>query len=126
MIEDTVYSIEPIEEKVSKLIRAELDAGVPRKDLMDQDEWLKRFASLWLACEKIHREEPREALEKPVQPERSHRHSAEVLAELGKGKVVIGDSFLHPQAPKPDDLIVFDIDPELAIKWWTASRGLGL
>jgi hypothetical protein len=146
--ETFVHSVEPVIEDLDPVIELEERSEVPAigkpqiENFEDREEWLERFASLWLACGK---DEVRFKLE----VKRSNifsggtRHSSDVLSELGNGRVVIGDSLLHASeknknqlrdedignkefSPNPDDLVVVDIDPEIAIKLLTASRGVGL
>jgi hypothetical protein len=160
---EIVHSTEPIEEKMGRLIRRELDAGISKENIRDQEEWLEKFANLWLACEKNHeilfnkqddssiQKQPEIACKSPGKIENlneklsfstDRNHSSDVLTELSKGKVVVGDGFLkksqvHSEEKEvdnetlnleeselnPDDLILFDLDPEMAIKLLTASRG---
>jgi thymidylate kinase len=109
----------------------------------ESDKWFEKFAELWLT-KKTNLELKDESKNAAVmeKPEGSSHHIEGVLSELNKGGVVIGDSFLHSD-PKgksmetdftelfesdlnPDDVIVFDIDPEMAINWWKASKNAGM
>jgi thymidylate kinase len=163
---EIVHSAEPMEEKMGRLIRRELDAGISKENIRDQEEWLEKFANLWLACEKNHdklfnkqeergvQSESRVECESPEKPgvigesdssSEIRNHSSDVLSELSKGKVVVGDGFLKKSQRvseernvenetlnleeselNPDDLILFDLDPEMAIKLLTSSRGKSL
>jgi hypothetical protein len=148
---DLVQDLEPIEEKLGRLIGEELNAGISKENINEQEEWLMNFANLWLTS-KMEREPNLSSefdthisrvpkLEAPSNDNQVKTlHSTGVLAELGKGRVVIGDSYpnLNDQPGEkeelslgfedsklnPDDLIIFDIDPEMAIKLFKASKGV--
>jgi hypothetical protein len=93
----------------------------------ESDKWFEKFAELWLT-------------KKTNLELKDESKNAAVMEK--PGGVVIGDSFLHSD-PKgksmetdftelfesdlnPDDVIVFDIDPEMAINWWKASKNAGM
>jgi hypothetical protein len=152
--QDIIHSQDPIEKKFGRLIKEELTANISIERVQEQEEWLERFANLWLACEKnrgvlFNKQTEETQLEEKGPADEgeaempslvvSNRHHAEdVLGLLEKGKVVIADSSLLPRDVddssmgieesdlNPNDLIVFDIDPEMAIKLFTASKGVGL
>lgn len=145
---ELIHSVEPVIEDLDSVIDAGegseiISVGKPQFEVpKDRDEWLERFASLWLACGKDEARFKEEIKGSKIFSDR-YNHSTDVLSELGNGKVIIGDSLLHAASknknqpsdadnsskefnPDPDDLIVFDIDPEIAIKLLTASKGVGL
>jgi hypothetical protein len=143
--DEPVISIEPITETSLKMKASEASEVSAEKTQgeapLEREEWLERFANLWLACGKNEDLFKEEVKRSKIFSNRD-KHSAEVMSESRNGKVVIDDSLLHDSlknknqlsdqgtgdkeySPNPDDLIVFDIDPEIAIKFLTASRGLG-
>ncbi len=143
--DEPVISIEPITETSLKMKASEASEVSAEKTQgetpIEREEWLERFANLWLACGKDETLFKEEVKRSKIFSNRD-KHLAEVMSESRNGKVVIDDSLLHDSlknknqlseqgkgdkeySPNPDDLIVFDIDPEIAIKFLTAYRGLG-
>jgi len=132
---EVIHAQEPLDQRLGQLIREELRAGLSRESVKEQEEWLRRFTNLWLACER-ERDRARELEQKPSPlPEANGKegYSDEILHEVGKGRVVIADSRLAHGALEngearvgDDDLIIFDIDAEKVVKWWTASKGTGV
>jgi hypothetical protein len=144
--DELMDSIEPITEPSLKMKASEAREVSTEKTHgetpLEREEWLERFANLWLACGKNEDLFKEKVKKSKIFSKRDDKHSAEVMSENRNGKVVIDDSLLHDSlinknqlseegksdkeySPNPDDLIVFDIDPEIAIKFLTASRGLG-
>ncbi len=136
--QETIHSVEAVTEKPLTTLSEE---GVVSEKIdgdNSREEWLRSFAELWLACEKdpeallknrIHptdftqRTGPKENLN----PELLHdmkTYQGEIAAEVSSGKVVIADFAPDEKVPdlNPDDVIVFDIDPEQAIKVLTSNR----
>ena len=111
--QEIIHAMEPVIENLGSVIDAEEPNNGIRVEKpqigvsKDREEWLERFENQWPACEKD-----------------AARHSSEVLPEIEPGGRVNGDS--KEFNPRPDDLIIFDIDPEIAIRLITASRGVGL
>ena len=109
--EELVHSIEPITKPSVEIETAEArEVSVEKTQTevsLDRDEWLEKFAHLWLTEKKARL---------PTQPEKNME---------GKDRVNLPDLQTMDVAPGPDDLIVFDIDPEIAIKLLTASKGVG-
>jgi hypothetical protein len=139
--EDSPITEPNVKMEVSETREVSVDKSQKEASL-DREAWLEKFANHWLACGK---DEARFKTEVEVSKNLSNtdKYSKEVLTEVGNGKVVIDDSLLHVCSnnsnqlneedsdkkefnPNPDDLIVFDIDPEIAIKLLTATRGVGL
>ncbi|MFQ5560831.1 MAG: hypothetical protein ACE5FU_09635 [Nitrospinota bacterium] len=135
--QETIHSIEPVTEK-------QLDN--PSKDIIadniepddSREEWLRSFAELWLACEKDpaallknritptnikQMEGSKENLNPELSPDMK-TYQGEIAAEVSKGKIVIADFAPDEKVPdlNPDDVIVFDINPEQAIKLLTSTR----
>ncbi|HDH28718.1 MAG TPA: hypothetical protein ENH13_06260 [Euryarchaeota archaeon] len=129
---ELVHSIEPIiKPSMERNIvesRDVLSGNSQAEVSLDREEWLEKFAGLWLAEKKarlVNRPEKTSLNNPAVQ-------IPDLMSELSSGKVVIGQSRINPAdknmeprdaAPGPDDLIVFDIDPEIAIKLLTAKKG---
>jgi|GEM_PF-6543901 len=128
--EELIHSIEPI-------TKPEMEAAQVREVSLDKaqtsvsderDVWLEKFAHLWLTEKNARLNEKAEitSITNPAV------QIPDLMSELGSGKGVIGQSRVNPPgknmasrdaAPGPDDLIVFDIDPEIAIKLLTAKKG---
>ncbi len=132
--EELVHSIEPITKPSVNMDADEArEVSVEKTQTevsLNREEWLEKFAHLWLTEKRVRLPEQHEknldgtnAVDIP-----------DLLTELDRGKAVLGQSRINPvdknmatsaAAPGPDDLIVFDIDPKIAIKLLTASKGVG-
>ncbi len=127
-----VHSIEPITKpSVNMDVSETREVSVEKTQTeasLNREEWLEKFAGLWLTEKRarLAKGSEKTSLNNPVV------QIPDLTSELSSGKVVVGQSRtnqpgknMEPRdaAPGPDDLIVFDIDPEIAIKLLTAKKG---
>jgi thymidylate kinase len=130
-VEESVHKIESLKESEGELIREELEAGISRTSIKEQDEWFRTFAKLWFSSRKNNDLNFKDKAEGQFFEDLEKNYSVEIFSALEKGKVVIADIGLQAlemekASVRPDDTLVFDIDPEMAIKLWSASRGVVL
>jgi thymidylate kinase len=100
--------------------------------MKEQDEWINKFQNLWwFSSRKNNDLNFKDKAEGQFFEDLEKNYSVEIFSALEKGKVVIADIGLQAlemekASVRPDDTLVFDIDPEMAIKLWSASRGVVL